>query len=461
MKKFIVIVVSSVFLLVSTQAATVLTSDWDDVVYGRCSDQNTAWWSSAEAIRVAENVLLYQKQCGGWPKNINMQVLLTQQQKDSLLATQTNNAGATIDNEAVKLELKYLSKVYAAIADDVLKQTYKTAFLNGIDYLLEAQYENGGWPQFYPYRGGYSDHITYNDNAMLNVMNTLRAIYSQSSEYSIPVEEPRLSQAKTAFDKGIDCILNTQYVQNGKLTAWCAQHHYLTLQPVMARSYELASLSGYESKAIAQMLMSIENPSFEIRRAIYAAASWYKEVALEGIRLESFINADGLSDKRVVQDPAAPDLWARFYTLDTNTPFFCDRDGIIKYSLAEIGYERRTGYSWYTNVGFSVITNYESWFPVNGNASERDAVLSKQKENTALKTVLCYPNPAQTSFSIDLKKIGPAKIEIYNLTGKLVYTDYAVKDTHTVISHQLTQGTYVVKVFDIQHNLYSQKIIMQ
>jgi len=35
--------------------------------------------------------------------------------------------------------------------------------VSGVDYLLDAQHDDGGWPQFYPIRKGYSEHITYND----------------------------------------------------------------------------------------------------------------------------------------------------------------------------------------------------------------------------------------------------------------------------------------------------------
>jgi PelA/Pel-15E family pectate lyase len=48
----------------------------------------------------------------------------------------------------------------------------------------------------------------------------------------------------------------------------------------------------------------------------------------------------------VVQDAAAPPIWARFYEIGTNRPIFCDRDGVAKHSLGEIGYERRNGYAW-------------------------------------------------------------------------------------------------------------------
>ena len=103
----------------------------------------------------------------------------------------------------------------------------------------------------------------------------------------------------------------------------------------------------------------------EIRRCIEDAVAWFKKSKITGIRLEKYTNDEGKKDTRVVpcaQDDAPCDpLWARFYTLDDNRPFFCDRDGVKRYSLDEIGYERRNGYSWYNNDGMDVLKRYETW----------------------------------------------------------------------------------------------------
>ncbi len=447
---------------IGAHAQNVLAADWDDVVDGKCDDQNAAWWSSAEATRIAENVMLYQKDCGGWPKNTEMQLVLSTTQKTSLIAAKPGNVDCTIDNEANKLELTYLSKVYAAISDATLKTTIKTSFLNGVQYLLDAQYANGGWPQFYPSRGGYSDHITYNDDAMLNAMNTLRHIYQQDSEFSITAGATMITEAKTAFDKGVECILNTQYIQNGIRTVWCAQHHYQTLEPVMARSYELASLSGYESRDVIDMLMSIDNPSYEIRRAIYCAEEWYDNNRIVGKRLEDFVNGGGLDDIRVIDDLTAPDMWARFYTLDTNTPFFCDRDGIMKYTIAEIGHERRNGYSWYTYAGQDVLDDYVPWFPVWGNVVERNDILTPIYEPIDLsKDLLCYPNPSGASFSVSIGNKSIASVEIYNCFGQRVYSVITTESTLVINDHNLPSGVYFVNVTDSSNERYSQKLIIK
>jgi pectinesterase len=329
---------------------------WKNVVYS----QPDEWYGSAEAVRVAQNVLLYQRNVGGWPKNKEIHKVLTETEKKELHQLQSTGIGATIDNGATIMELTFLSKIYAKTKDS----QYKAAFLKGINYLFDAQYDNGGWPQFFPLeKGDYSLHITFNDNAMVNVMNVMKAIAEKSDRFSVEFEDAAVLKAKRAFEKGVQVILKTQYRQNGVLTAWCAQHDEITLLPAKARSYELPSLSGGESPGIVLLLMSIDNPSPEIINSIQSAVSWFDKVKIEGIRVEGFTNKDGLKDRKVVADKAAPPLWARFYELEDNRPFFCDRDGIKKYSLAEIGHERRNGYSWYGTGPQKVLDQYKKWQP--------------------------------------------------------------------------------------------------
>ena len=237
---------------------------------------------------------------------------------------------------------------------------YKDAVLHGLQYLFEAQYENGGWPQFYPRPKGYYIHITYNDDAMINVMKLLRDITKKKAPYTF-LPDSIISKAQVALDKGVDCILKTQVKQNGKLTVWCAQHDRETLAPAKARAYELPSLSGQESDDIVLFLMSLSKPSPEVVTCVEAAVEWFKESEIKGLKKEYFTNEEGKKDYRMVPCTDCDPLWARFYELDTNRPFFCDRDGIKKYDISEIGHERRNGYSWYNNGGLKVLKKYEEW----------------------------------------------------------------------------------------------------
>ena len=309
-----------------------------------------------EAKRIADNLVLYQLESGAWQKNVYFPAEITAEHKKEISANKKHVEWGTIDNGSTTTEIIYLSKMYNVVRDE----KYKKAALKGIEYLLEAQYENGGWPQFYPNAKGYARHITYSDNAMVNVMRVLQDIFEYDPLYWYVPTSLR-EKAKTAFDKGVQCILATQVVQDGKPTVWCAQHDFETLAPAKARAYELPSLSGQESDNIVLLLMDIPNPSPEIVAAVENAIAWFEKSKIEGIRLEYYRNDEGKRDYRVVACEKCPVLWARFYELDTNRPFFCDRDGIKKYDVSQIGHERRTGYSWYNNDGRSVLTRYKMW----------------------------------------------------------------------------------------------------
>jgi PelA/Pel-15E family pectate lyase len=232
-----------------------------------------------------------------------------------------------------------------------------------LDYILRAQYETGGWPQYYPNLSGYYKHITFNDGATIGVMTVLRDVAAGKVPYDF-VDEDYRRKAAEAVEKGIECILKCQIVVDGKKTAWCAQHDSKTYAPAKARSYELPSISGGESVGIVRFLMDIDNPSPEIIEAVQCAVAWFDEAKLEGIRQiqkQDESTPKGW-DKVIVKDPSAPPIWARFYEIGTNTPIFCSRDGIPKRTLAEISYERRTGYSWLGHYAAGLLAkSYPAW----------------------------------------------------------------------------------------------------
>jgi pectinesterase len=315
-----------------------------------------SWYGSEESKVVAENVLLYQRYTGGWPKNTAIHNPLTEAEKAKINDDKGLN-DAIFDNSATTTEMKFLARMYNKTND----KAYRTSFNNGLKFILDAQYDNGGWPMFYPLRKGYYTHITFNDNAIVNILELLRDIGEKKSLYASITNDNYLSLSEQAYQKGIDCILKTQIRVNGKPTIWCAQHDENTLLPAKARSYELPSFSGAESVGIVHLLMEIPNPSSEIIKSVQGAIEWFDSHRIKNTRWESFTNKDGLKDRRIVSDPNAGDMWARFYDLDTGLPYVCDRDGIKKKTLEEIGYERRNGYSWYTTDPQEVLDKYPTW----------------------------------------------------------------------------------------------------
>lgn len=369
-----IILLFSIALSFSIQAQNAY-KNWSDII--RKSD--ALWFGSDEAKKIAENVLLYQRDIGGWPKNIQMQNELTPAQKKDLLEIKKTTKETTTDNGATTQEMLFMSKMYAQVKDE----RYKESFLKGLNYLLEAQYANGGWPQFYPLKKGYYTHITYNDDSMINIMNVIKAVADETDYYSIKPSKDIVEKSKKAFDKGIDCILKTQYKQNGVLTAWCAQHDEVSFAPANARAFELASLSGYESTKIVLLLMAVEKPSREIVIAVKSAVEWFEKTKITNLEEKRVLNNAGkVVDKKMIPAVNAGPIWARFMDLETNEPFFCDRDGIKKKSIDQIGAERRNGYSWYTDAPKEVLKKFPDWAVKNGTK-----VSASEKKNVSLITV--------------------------------------------------------------------------
>ncbi|MEQ8582666.1 MAG: pectate lyase [Marinoscillum sp.] len=303
---------------------------------------------------IAEDMLIFQRTVGGWPKHIplrgkkeikvNYEKLNLTDRERLLIRADSGRLDATYDNGATTKEIRYLVQAYQRTRNP----EYLEAAEKGIAYILAGQYQDtGGWPQFYPLRGGYPNHITYNDNSMVNLLNILRDVVDGKNGFEVVSPSFRESSQK-AIAKGIDCMLKTQIVTNGKLTVWCAQHDELTLLPAKARAYELPSYSGQESVGIVRFLMGVENPSDSIMNAIQSGVQWLEDHKIEGYTIEFQKNdGQGRGYDRVLVPKDGAVTWARFYDLETEQPFFCGRDGVKKANMTEIEYERRVGYGWY------------------------------------------------------------------------------------------------------------------
>ncbi len=332
----------SIFALVLILVSTSLARDTKRVRWWAILAQQSQWYGTPDAIRIADNLLLYQFPSGGWPKNIDMAEELDDSAKQHLKAINHLDS-STIDNDATYTQLRYLARVFNATK----LVRFKESFIRGFDYVLRAQYANGGWPQFYPLREGYYSHITFNDNAMIGVMNLLRDAYQQKADFRL-LDDERREKAGKAVAKGIECILKCQIMAYGVLTVWCAQHDERDLTPAKARTYELPSLSGEESVDIIEFLMGIDKPNDEIVASVQGAVRWFKDAKIRGIKVIEVPDTLGPEGRNrvVVKDPSAQPMWGRFYEIGTNKPFFCSRDGIKRYQLSEISFERRNHYSW-------------------------------------------------------------------------------------------------------------------
>ena len=339
----------------------------------------------------ANNMITAQRSVGGWAKTLDGKTQPPPYDKEwdaAQVAAIADDAGrndATIDNNATTREIRFLSKTY----NETRNPKYKAAAEKGIDYLLKMQYENGGFPQFFPDTSSYRKHITYNDDAMIRVLEVLQDV----AKGKTPFEEIGIIQrekAQKAVEKGISCILKTQIRLNGQPTIWCAQHHYQTFEPVKARAYELPSLSGKESVDILEFLMKIENPTPSVIEAVRNGVNFLENLKIENTVLERIKdeNQPTKQDLLVKNQPNAVPLWARFYDLDTQQAFFCGRDGIKKTSLAEVENERRVHYAWYGDWATKMINrDFPKWIKKYAAPSQKGLTMQHDTSYTNVKAL--------------------------------------------------------------------------
>ncbi len=328
-------------------------------------------YSSEQIREIAGNILVYQHANGGWPKDYDMLAILTPEQRAAVLARRDSKS-STFDNNSTHTQVTYLAKAYCLTGDTALRD----ACLRGISYILRAQYPIGGWPQSWPDPKSYAPRLTLNDGVMVGNLRVLRHIANRTGGF-LWVDDSLREQARKAYEKGEGCLLDAQIrTPDGRLTGWAQQYNEHTLKPAQARKFEYPGTSGEDTPEVMQYLMEIESPGPRIIAAVRAAAAWLDAAKITGIRVEEFkipyyetVRHKGDFDRRVVNDPAAPAIWARIYDINTGNPVFANRDGTRKDSLAELELDRRVGYHWYGYWPAKVMEKeYPAWLKKHGLA---------------------------------------------------------------------------------------------
>lgn len=317
-----------------------------------------------EQIReIATNILRFQRENGGWPKDYDMTAILTEEQKAKVLATR-NNTDTSYDNGNLHSQVAYLARAYALLKEPA----WRAACEHGLDFILASQYPNGGFPQRFPKPKDFHAHITFNDYVMIGCLNMLKDAADDQPQFAW-LPSAKRDEVRDAVRRGTECILKCQIRVENQLTGWCQQHDEKTYAAKPGRTFELASICPQDTTEIVRFLMRFDQPSPEITQAVHTAVAWLSKVKLSGVRVdkvkapaETFQRHTADFDKVLVQDPTAPSLWARHYEIGTNVPVFAGRDAVKKYALAEIERERRTGTPWYGNWPQKLIEKeYPKW----------------------------------------------------------------------------------------------------
>ena len=305
-------------------------------------------YGPTQVREIVGNILLFQRTNGGWPKDYDMTAILTDEQRARVLATRDGH-DTSFDNGNVHSQVTYLARAYTQCGESA----WRAACERGFDFLLAAQYPNGGFPQSYPHARDFHAHITFNDFVTIGILHALLDA-AEGAPHFTWLDAARRMAAREAVQRGVACILRCQIRVGDQWTGWCQQHDELTYEPRPGRAFELASICPQDTTEIVRFLMRLDTPGDEVTRAVESAVAWLGKVQLTGVRVEKvpapredFPGYTSDHDKVVVADPQAPPLWARHYEIGTDRPVFAGRDGVRKYAFAEIERERRTGTPWY------------------------------------------------------------------------------------------------------------------
>lgn len=339
------------------------------------------WWTSDEAINDARNIVTYQVADGGWSKNIDM-VTKPRAPGDLYDADNENRFPdtadfdkpvdpnwhyiATLDNDSTWMQIRFLAHLTTVLLDahrDADAAPFRASVERGVEYLLNSEYPNGGWPQVWPLEGGYHDAITINDDAMTHAVEILHDVADGAPDYRF-LPPSLVKRAAPAAERGIDCLLKLQIVENGVKTAWAQQYDALTLEPTSARNYEMASLTSDESFSVVEFLMSLPDPAQAEVAAVHAACAWFTKVEIFGYRYGSgtfMADRSSPDGRKLVAAAGAGPIWSRYYQIGTDKPIFGDRDKTIHDDVNEISRERRNGYSWFNTEGVAVLNEYKTW----------------------------------------------------------------------------------------------------
>lgn len=313
---------------------------------------------------IADNILRYQRVDGGWIENQDPARILDDADKARVDA-EARRSGGSFDNRNIYTQLDYLAAAYAITGD----ARYRDGSLRGIAFTLARQIPAcGGWPHTVPATQSYHPHITLADDVTAGVLGTLRKVLTDRRRYAF-IDAPLRARVKAAVDAGDACLLRLQVRQGDALAGWAGQYDASTLQPAQGRAFELPSITGQETVGVVRYLMSIPDPSPEVVKAVDGAVAWLRRVEITGWRIETFEAPaeqfqyhGSAKDRRLVADPSASGLWARFYDVNDNSVVLATRDSQRVARYQDIPRERRTGYEWYGNWPERLLsTEYPQW----------------------------------------------------------------------------------------------------
>ncbi|MCB9782074.1 MAG: pectate lyase [Candidatus Omnitrophica bacterium] len=201
---------------------------------------------------------------------------------------------STFDDDVTAGASDFLMDVYW----ETLDPRYKGPLMKALDFVLEAQYPLGGWPQRYPHPHGYSAYYTFNDGVTEGNIQLLWKAYKKFGN-----EEYRKAALRGMYFYIVS--------QNPPPQAGWSQAHELSLEPGGARSYEPKGLTTSSTQNNINALYRFYGMTGDRRflRPIPDAIDWLE------------------STKVPAEDSINGNTHPQFVELGTNKALYAHREG--------------------------------------------------------------------------------------------------------------------------------------
>ncbi|UTF59079.1 pectate lyase [Gilvimarinus sp. DA14] len=280
-------------------------------------DRKIDQYDTNQILAIADNLLLMQRNNGGWPAHTNPFRPLSGDEKLRFLKDQNASDASFVDHNVFP-QIYYLSHVYLQTGD----VRYRNAARRALRLTISAQLYNGGWTE----RAVASTKLEVararvDTQVTLDALIFLRKIASGSMPYGYISFETR-REAADAVRKGDALLLRLQQAHNSRASIWASAYELETNLPAPASDEYLPSLNTPLSVAISRYLMRIKRPPAEVKRAVRGAHDWFINNTLQRWQTRyraEFAEGDLRLPRSQSNLPAEP-LWAERYVLETSEP---------------------------------------------------------------------------------------------------------------------------------------------
>jgi len=266
----------------------------------------------SHARRIADCLIWGQLESGGWHYFIDFDLATVPHYYDEVLSQYWGweeyshyYGNATFDDDTTAAAIRLLLRLYDTTQDPRYRIPLKTA----LDFVLEAQYPNGAWPERYPRsnrvsgnpKTDYTAFYTFNDSVISsNIMLLLEAhkILGDSRYWE-------------AARRGMDFYIISQQAQ--PQAGWAQQYDF-EMQPARGRSFELPALNAAQTATNIKELLLFFKVTGDRR---------YLEPVPKAL--------DWLEASQIDSEP--PYTFTYFYEMVTNRPIYTRRVGDDKRSF--------------------------------------------------------------------------------------------------------------------------------